>query len=227
MNIIDWPGTLVPVHTATPWLEKQIASSGATLTGQERVVVTDAGRWRYAMSVPIRKPQQVLAFRALMALTQGKAGLIRVPFCDCRQDVSAGLPLPKAAPNGVAHSDGAPHADGTGYEQVAITAMVATSAATGATSVQLTLPSYITLQPGQMFSDGDRAYVVQSVAPVTGSTYTVRFLPRLRAPLAAMSFVDLDRLSCVMRLTSEDALRADLQLHRFADLEFDFTEAIL
>ena len=186
MIIIDWPSVLRPTQATAPWLEANVASAGQSLTGQERFLVTDAGRWRHAISVPVRRREHVLAWRGLMAMTEGRAHVIRLPICDglydplavsgLRHQVVRGIP-----DSGIPHDDGAPHSDGAGYGTALVHGVVTMTTAQGATSITVVMPLGLMPEPGQCFSDGDRMYRIKGTVLVSGDTWRLTFLPRLRA----------------------------------------------
>lgn len=225
--IIDWPlAALRPQNALVPYLEQNIASSGSTLTGQERLVASDAGRWRYGFSVPVRNRHQAVAWRALVSLAEGRGNLIRVPVCGGGSSAH-GLDMPLAShPSGVRYSNGTRHQGGQGFAQSGLTATVAALAPAGATSARLTLQRPAVLHAGFYFSDGDRLYAVKTATLVSGSTWDVTFLPRLRASLQPATEVGFDRLYCVMRIASEDMLRVERELLRFSQIDIEFIEAL-
>jgi len=232
-TIYDWPLVLGNHGHTLPYLEKQVASSGATLSGNERVIGTDAGRWRYTLQTRIWSKKfagdadRLLAWRGFMALVQGRLNLIRVPFFDSSDFIAAnGLPASLTAGQ-IPYSNGKLHSNGMGFAGPGVNGTASVTAA-GATTTQLTLPTGVVIQPGQWFSDGDRAYQIQSVALVSGTTYTVQFVPRLRAAFTAGQVVRFTKISCVMRLVDESIQRVPMTpASVLGQIDLDFTEALL
>ena len=230
--IIDWPANLKPNHALIPYIENNTTSSGSSVTGIERLVSTDAGRWRYGFRVPIKTQAEVLSWRALMALTETRANIIRVPIEDCRYDVASTSGIRAAVRSlipdaGIPHSDGALHSDGSGYSQSFVTGKCIALASQGSTAMTMTLPVGAVPQIGQMFSNGDNLYRVKSARLVSGATYTLKFEPRLRSVAATGSEFRFDDMSCLMRFSYDAVSRVEMQLLKFTDLELDFVEAVI
>lgn len=230
-TIIDWPSSLRPNNSVIPWIEGNVASAGASLTGQERVIQTDAGRWRYGFTVPIRTRNHALAWRALTGLTEGRAHLIRVPICDGLFDPAAVAGVRSALVrdyrNGLPHGDGALFDDGAGYAAALTTATAYGNAGAGATSITLDMPTGLRPDPGQFFSDGDRFYKIKTATLVSGTRYTLTFVPRLRAAITNGTELSFDRLSCLMRFSDDGVLRTDLASLRYGEIAVEFVEVLL
>lgn len=231
-TIFDWPARLKPNNATIPWLEGNVASAGPSLSGQERFIASDAGRWRYGFTVPLRKRDDVLAWRAITGLVEGRAYLIRVPICDGLFDPAAvaGIRsslLASIGSNGVPHSNGAYFSNGAGYAVSLSTATVAAFAGQGATSIRITMPTGLRPDPGQFFSDGDRIYKVKTATLVSGTTYTVTFTPRLRQAIQGGADISFDRLRCLMRIADDEAIRTELALLRYGEIAIDFVEALV
>lgn len=228
-TVIDWPAVLKPARITLPVLEKNIASAGVSLTGQERFIATDAGRWVYGISVPLRSRSAVMAWRGLLAQTEGRQFLIRVPFCDCQYDPAtlAGIRHTLAAGGTLTHSDDTTFSDGTGYAAALVTATVDEAAVEGATSISVTMPTGLVPESGHFFSDGDRAYQVKTATLTSGTSYDLTFRPRLRADIAEGAEVSFDRIHCLMRLADDVMQFTDLDLMRFGQLDLQFLEALL
>lgn len=231
MTIVTWPGNLRPSSALIPVLEKNVASSGMSLAGTERIVATDAGRWRFGMRLALRNRDQMLSWRAIVAIAEGPATAFRVPVCDGLYDPAAvaGIRshLVRSIPaNGITHSDGATFSDGTGYAMALSYATTVATAAAGATSIRLTMPTGFRPDPGQMFSNGDRMYQITSATLQSGTTYRVNFRPRLRKAIIGGSNVAFDKLSCLMRFASPDMLQVTAELLRHAEVSIEFIEAV-
>lgn len=226
-TIVDWPSTLKPQHNIIPYLEKHVASSGASLSGVERVLVTDAGRWRYGFSLPLRTRANVMAWKKFTVESEGRANIVRVPICDfgIQTDIGAGALTATVADNpSLTYSDLVYHSDGTGFTQAFSPPL---SGGQGSSTIKITLSSAVFVpQPGHFFSHLDRLYLIKTVTNVTGLNYQLTFLPRFRFPAAFGDTIKFSPLTCLMRLSDESFLRADRMLLRFGDVELDFTEAI-
>lgn len=227
-TIIDWPANLKPNSAMFPVLERNTASAGVSVTGQERLIATDAGRWRYGFRVPVRRRDEVLSWRALMAQAEGRTFMLRVPICDSLYDPAFAIrsAISRANASGVLHSDSAPFGDGAGYALSLVNAVVTATVASGATSITVTMPTGLTVQPGHFFSDGDRLYQVKTATLTTGTTYALTFRPRLRVEIPTGHEVSFDRLFCTMRFAGDDMLDVEQELRRFSELSLTFVEAL-
>ena len=228
MTVVNWPSSLRPNHSMIPMLERNTASAGVSISGQERLVATDAGRWRYGFRVPVRNRQQVLAWRALVAQAEGRSNLIRVPICDSQYDPARDVrsAIARTYPAGIPYSSGTFHSSGMGFAISLVNATVASFAGIGATSITLAMIGDYVPEPGHFFGDGDRLYQVKTATLTTGTTYALTFLPRLRDPMFANDAVRFDRLSCLMRFASDDMLEVEQELRRFSELNVQFVEAL-
>lgn len=228
-SIFDWPQELKNHGMNMPYLEGTAASAGVSLFGQSRKVAGDAGRWRYKLQTMIwrKRPgetaDKVLAFRALMAKTNGTLGAIRVPFFDASNVYTAnGNYAPAQQP----FSDGTLFTDGTGWVNSEVGFSALANAAQGATSLQGTWPNLLQPAAGQWFSDGNYAYQISGIFPLVGNGFRVSFVPRLRASITAGQILSLNKIYCIMQLQNEDAQHASMSLAQVAQIELDFAEFI-
>jgi len=229
MAVYDWPGNLPPSDTMVPILENYAASPGRSIGGQERMIVTDAGYWRYGFRVDLRTPMQILSWRGILALSEGRVNAIRVPICDGLFDPSAQAGIRssliramRAGSNG--YSDGSLHSDGSGFAMSITLGTVAATRGPGMTSIRVTMAAGLVPQPGHHFSDGDRLYRVKSATLVSGTTYDLGFLPRLRQTIAAGQEVKFDKLHCLMQIADDGFMRTDLRTLRYGEINIEFTE---
>ncbi len=208
----EWPELLRHHADSEPWLENQARSAGRTFTGQERIVGSDAGFWRYQITTMAWGPEQIVLWRHLMAQVEGRLGVIRMPIWDQRQDVVAlsGLESVRQAipAAGIPYEgvDGdALHAENVGFAADLSSSVVINAVAARATSLRTILPLGMTPYPGQHFSDRRRLYRIKSATLVSGTTYDLTFLPTLRDPIASGAEISFDQLFCLMRLADETA----------------------
>lgn len=230
MTVLDWPDILKPLSGSIPHLELLGATGGPSITGQTRYVKSPAERWRYRFRVKLWSRAEHITWRAIAAISDGPVNLIRVPFCDARYSLysSTGGPASSFLSGTALHSDDSPHGtDDTPYAQGGIDGALTVAAPIGATSLTVAIVVAVAPQPGQFFSDGDRAYMIKSATLVSGSTYTLTFGPRLRSAIPAGYLINFDRISCVMRLTSEDIFDVEKQAMKFSAVDLDFVEALL
>lgn len=75
--MLTWPSSLIP--STEKWaIQNTSRSGGVSIVGSEQIVASGAGRWTASLSIPIKKPDQVLAARALLAGLDGRAGSVLV-----------------------------------------------------------------------------------------------------------------------------------------------------
>ncbi len=229
MAIVDWPELLKPLSGSIPRLEMLGTTGGTSITGQTRYIKSPAERWRYRFRAKLWSRNEHLTWRAISAICDGPVGLVRVPFSDCHFSLysSTGGPSSSFITGSAPHSDDSPHDDLTPYAQGGIDGVMISEGAIGSTSLTVALSVAVAPQPGQYFSDGNRAYVIKSAALVSGSTYALTFGPRLRSRIPVGYIINFDRISCLMRLASEDMMDVEKQVMRYGVVELDFVEALL
>lgn len=202
-------------------------SGGLSITGYEQVTVSNAGRWRATVTVPLHREPMVLAYRAMIAQLQGRVGTILVPHFQAYKprDVNGRrLSSCRAA----SYDQGLYNWDLSGWGQDDFTHATVTSAAgAGATQISLTLTNGRGPQPGHYFGIGERLYLANAVWQETPESPTqVRFWPRLREAAPAGSRVILDRPVCRMRLADDASGEVTFDLARFGDATLSFVEAL-
>lgn len=233
-NIIDWPANLKIFGLNLPYLERNVSSAGISLSRQERVVAADTGIWRYKFRTMLWDRRgsidtdRYLSFRALMALSEGRLNVIRVPIYDPHNVWAQNSLIDSLGsyPNGISHSDGAFFSDGAGYEMPGLGAVLLSPAASGATSLLAVFDVGVTPQIGQFFSDGNNLYIVKKVSPQGSNSFRISFLPRLRTALSQAAGISFTKLFCSMRLVNEDAQHASMSANLVADIDLDFSEAL-
>lgn len=231
MAIVTWPYEMRP--SAESWrLENMARSGGVSITGQEQIVATAAGRWRASLTIPVR-PHQVMTVRSILTQLDGRAGQLvigpsetgRAPyatdFYGRRIDIRHVRPRP--------HLDGTPYAD-TASAEDAIVATLEDPAALGAAFVKLRLTQAGTLLPGHRFSIAGRLHEITYAAPpvvinATTRTVVVDIRPAIRVAAVATTRVLFVRPVATMRLAS-DEVALEMQLARLAaPLTLDLVEA--
>jgi hypothetical protein len=234
--IIEWPSILKNHQHILPKLDKNVSSSGVTLSGQENVVISDAGFWRYGFTTMIWNPRFALDANRLAAWIsfiddcEVRANRVRVPIYCVGYDIitTSGFEALRASSDasGVPHSDLTLHSDGTGYGQSLCSASVVQGATVGATSLRLTFPQGMVPSPSNPFSNGDSFYRIKRATKVSGTTYDVTFLPRLRTAVKAGQEFSFDQIYCLMRLTDEAMARVQQDPTMVSSINLEFTEAL-
>jgi hypothetical protein len=81
-----------------------------------------------------------------------------------------------------------------------------------------------TLQPGQVFSLGERLYQITDVIDLTGTLRQLSFMPPAREAVAADTELEFTNPVCRMRLASDDAMALDLDMNKRGFPSVDFVE---
>lgn len=220
-----WPETVLAPRAIDPDLDVRTLSGGPSLSGDEMIAATTAGRWRISYGgVPVMTLQQQKCWNAIAVLMEGRANSIAVPVANY---FTAPWPLQASGarkPRSLGlHSDGTPFSDESVYWQDLIVATIRAASA-GASSVVIDLVDGQALEPGHVFGVGeDRAYKIKTVSAV-GSVYTCTIAPTLRAAITAdtPARFDVPRVKC--RLASDDSMRLVRDLGRFGSADIEFIE---
>lgn len=201
---VTWPfSTFVP-RTPEVTLAGATMSGGRSLTGKLQEVSADSGFWRITLgNIPIRTNAQVLAWRALEGLIEGRLKTVLVPVYDSKRS-----PWPGGVPGAaiVASADGA--------------------IALGATSGAVDMTTGAAPQPGMFFSAGERLYRIKTVGSPTATSYPITFLPPAREAIADNDALEFKRPVCRCRLASDDAMNVALDLQRFCTISIPFEEDV-
>lgn len=237
MAATPWPTAILPPQSIGFSLKQRSTSGGPTVQGDEQVVVSGAERWRARLTFKIARYEQVLAYRGMMAASNGRAGTWLVPSCSGFQRLGPGVGgvFPAIGVPTIARSpfsDGSMFSDTGELETKMVMGAVVTDAAARARSITVAMndTSQAPLA-GQYFSLGERLYLIATSAPVADGVatgpYALTFAPGLRAAASAGDVVDFSRPVCRMRLASDDTGQLDLDLLRFGTPNLDFVEDAL
>lgn len=231
--MLPLPSNLVPT-SASYRLQNVSRGGGASLSGIEQVVASNAGVWAadlaFSLAGPraIEREQTALALRGFLAGAQGRAGEILVPVFDAYKPRDAHA----RRLNGVAavsFSDRTRLFEGGGFAQLDAThATLALAAVAGTIDLTIAITDGWGLRPGHFLGLADRLYIVRAAWRDTANgPQKVRVAPRLRAAAVLGTPVLLDRPVCRMRLL-DDGQGKDLafDLLRFGSTTLSFVEAI-
>lgn len=217
MTIFDWPMSLVPLNISIRPPRKTV---GLTTSLTQFTQASPAIRAPFGMTLEFDEliGSDVLAYRALLAMLEGRANAVRVPLFDMwlaasDAQISAGL---------VPHSDGTAFADSALYATNDIQGVLVTGVQ-GARYITADFGSYgEILEGGQYFGLGDQPYVCATVT-WEGSVAKIRCSPTLRQDYTAQPL----RLRPVMvgRLTGDDVGEHNLKQisHTAPTLDFEET----
>jgi hypothetical protein len=216
--MIVWPALLTP-RSIEFMFDSRSRSGGPTLTGVEQIVGSSGGLWRARLvSIPVVSDVKRKVWRALEAQIQGRTNEVLVPVFN--------IDNPGLVIGGITHSDGSTFSDDTGYSQSEVTAEFSSAAALRATEITLTVTNG-TIEPGHYFSVGlGRLYTVAALVSEAGSNVTVNIWPPLREAALQGAPAEFCNPTCRMRLASDDGMKAEFELGRFASPSVDFVEAL-
>jgi hypothetical protein len=218
---ILWPvNRLRPQNIAFDIASRNLAAP-PSVSGATQVVSSDAGIWRATFgSVIVKSRNEVLAWRAIDVLLEGRLGAILLPMCagyQPRPDDAAELGLYDSIP----HSDDAFFSDDSGYQGRVINVHAAAPAAARAVSMSVTVVVAGTIEPGQHFSIGERLYRIRSFNSDTG---TMTFRPPLREAVTTGTALNFDSPVGKFRLATDDGMNLELALRRFGSPSVSFVE---
>lgn len=219
---IRWPISRLRARDVAFDIAPRSLAGPSSVSGYTQIVSSDAGIWKATFgNIIIKSRAEVLAFRALANLLEGRLGTILVPLCRAYQPVPADS---DALYEDVPHSDDALFDDDSGYVGTVIDVVAADPAAVRAVSMTVTVNYAGDIEPGQHFSLGNgRLYRVRTFDADTGA---MTFRPPLREAVAAGDALNFDDPVCLMRLASDDAMNLELSLRRFGSPSVSFIEAL-
>ncbi len=217
MSIFNWPPTLVPRHiTIRP--PRKTAGLTTSLTEFTQAVPVIRPPFDMTMEFDALTGSEILAWRAIMALAEGRTNPLRVPIFDMwfaatNAQIGAGS---------VPHSDGAYFSDSAGYLTNDLVGVLVTGEQ-GQRHITADFGSYgQVLEAGLYFGLGDHPYIATGVT-WAGSVATIRTSPTLRD-----DYVDQPlrlRPVIVARLKDDDAGDLRLQNMRYSTPTLELVEA--
>jgi len=197
-------------------------------SGAADVISGDAGFWRASYgSVVVTTRDRVLTWRAISAKLRGRLYPILVPFCGMYQPYpldALGKPIFTST---VPHSDGSYFSDGSGYLSGMIRATLDTALPVHAISGNVTVDVAGTIQPGHVFSFGERMYEILDAEYLDETHITLTWQPPLREAVAAASELNFDRPVCRMRLVSDSEMQLQLDMNKRGFPTVNFVEDLV
>ena len=220
MSTFDWPATLVPRHIQ---ILPPRATQGLTTSLTQFTQAQAAIRPPFLVSMEFDElfGDDVLAWRAFMALLEGRANLARIPLFDLwfrakDADIVAGRVL---------HGDGSGFSDAASYLTADLSGVTVTGVQ-GQRNIVVDFGVYgRLLKAGHYFGIGDQPYIASGIT-WAGTVATIRCSPTLRIAYTAEPL----RLKPVMvgRMTGDDggALKLSNLRHGAPQVVFqeDFTK---
>lgn len=221
---IVWPIKILPPQVPRPHFMSHMNVSGpVSQDSLSDIISGDAGFWRASYgSIVVTTDQRVKVWNAIRALLKGRLNPILVPYCRRYQPIIKGVggdPVP--------YSDGAFFSDGSGFVSAATQVVLTADLAKRAVSATVNVILAETIEPGQVFSLGERLYEIDGVTDVSGTTKTITFFPPARELVVAGTELNFTNPVCRMRLATDDAMQIDLDSGRRGFPSLDFVEDLL
>lgn len=213
---ILWPRKLLPPQNPMFHVSPMNVSGPLSQDGQGDVIAGDAGFWKVTFgSVVVTTTDRVKTWRAIAAMLQGRLEPILVPYCGAYQ--------PRlTAPVDVPHSDGTPFSDGTKYEGMSTAVYLVGDLVRGVTNCVVNVVAAGEIQPGHVFSFGERMYEIRRIVD-----NTFYFNPPLRDPVSSGTQLNFDNPVCRMRLASDNEMQLQLEGNRRSFPNVNFVEDLL
>lgn len=211
---IRWPEKVLRVPNFAIDLVARSLSGPSSVNGSSQVVASDAGIWKATLGgVIVKSRHEVLCFRAIAAILDGRVNPILIPLCRAYQPTPADY-ADLATP--VPHDDASLHDDDTGYVGSATVVSLANDAAARAVTADITITHAGTVEPGQHFSIGERLYRIRTISYSSPTAATITFRPPLRAAAPAGQELNFDDPAARMRLATDGEMDLYLEGRRFA-----------
>jgi len=223
MSIIVWPVQLIPVQDVMFAPQNVSRGGGTTLSGFEQVAASNAGRWRASLTCTIHRPAQRLALSAMMAQSEGRANLWRVPVSDTYL-----LPTtlrPVARPPVTPFDAGERFEDGSSFTASEVTGTLDVAIDRGATELLVNQEADYAPHGGLYFNIGNRLHSAIEVTEESTDLYRVKFWPPAREDATEATIIDWQRPNCLMRLASDESGAGAYRSLRFKTITLDFVEA--
>lgn len=203
-DYFEWPSILVPrdINLMPP---RDTQSLSTSLTNFEQIVPVIRPPWRVTLQFPtLAGEDQILAYRATLALFEGRANFTRLPLFDFYA-AGANLNLNSYVP----HSDDTPFSDGTLYAIEDLQG-VTISVAQGARSIEIDFGNYgHCIKAGQYFGIDNNFYMARRIW-WNGNVATIDTTPTMRKTYVQGRVRLKPYLIC--RLTDDDVGEHSLNL---------------
>jgi len=220
---IRWPEDVLRPQNVSFNIAPRSLAGPTSVSGVTQIVASDAGLWKITFgSIIVKDRAAVITHRAISTLLEGRLQPILVPFCRAYQPASA-VGTADGLYDEVPHSDDAFFDDDTGYvggSTEVVSAAMDARAVSGAVTIAYGGP----IEPGQVFSIGERAYRLRTVVYTGTNTANITFRPPLREAAPYGTFLNFDDPIVRCRLASDDSMDLELALRRFATPTVQFVE---
>lgn len=229
--LLAWPSVLVP--SSERWNVNTGASRGGGrgLTNVEQAVALPSGFATASLTIPCMTRAANLAIRALLAGLDGRAGSVLVgPNETSRAPWNVDFVGGKITYGRAAHRPNVYMGDSSPILNFSLGG----DAKMNATGITILRARGGVLEPGMVFSIGDRLHVIVDLQGETGTpgqqgspgtTMTAAIRPWLRADHGAGTPIEFGRPLGTMRLATDDTGALELQLARLGTVTLDLVEA--
>ncbi|MBM3552161.1 MAG: hypothetical protein FJX45_10415 [Alphaproteobacteria bacterium] len=215
--IAVWPIKTIPVRHITPVKGRPVTRGPQPIAGRPQTVVSSAGGWRLVYTGCLARKSNILAFRALLALIEGRAEPIYVgPY-----DYANGPVRRAGATSPIYHTFTNGKIFSSGYRFVSSLSdcTLAAGAAKGATEIVITNSQQAPLQAGDYIELSGRLHVIESLI-----VDLARIWPPLRAAHAAGTKIEIDDPRMLAYLEEKEA-GLQMQFGRWGEIDLSFEEA--
>ncbi|MCV9965451.1 hypothetical protein OIU34_26590 [Pararhizobium sp. BT-229] len=187
-------------------------------------IQSDGPFWRVTYgNVVVNKDIKVRVFRALAAVLDGMSTPILMPYCRKFQPIPEGAVLKGTVP----HADGTTFSDGTGYKRSGTDVRLRGDLARRTSTATVDIFAAGTLEPGQVFSFGERLYELRKVDYVTLTRAAIKFRPPLREAVNDGESLNFDSAVCRCRLLTDTQMDLKLTLNKTAMPTVELVEDLI
>lgn len=228
-----WPEWILRPASVTPlFAMAQTSSGGASPTGSEQIVGNSPGRNQIVMSgIAITTAEQERVWRAIALNLNGRAGVIMVPAFGRRTAPWPTIALANQfSPMKVPLTDTVLFSNGAGLYRRTIIAKAFSTIAAGAVTLDIKMTQGSSLQAGNIFQAGEYAYAIKQIVSQTidagDPVFTIKLGLPARTAITMNDDLDFDNPRFRARLDSDDAMRLDMNMMRFASPAVTFVEDV-
>lgn len=225
---IRWPRKILPPQQPMFHIAPMNISGPVSGSGAADVISGDAGFWRASYgSVVVTTRDRILTWNAIDAMLEGRLFPILVPYCAKYQPFPVDAFGKEIRPSIVFHSDGASFSDGTGYLSGVITSRLVGALPVRAVGGNITIVAAGVLQPGHVFSFGERMYKIKKVTYTGETTAAITWQPPLRDAVPDGAELNFDDPVCRMRLASDNEMQLQLDMNTRSFPTVNFVEDLV
>jgi len=232
---LPWSPLLVPSSEAWNPNRDSSRSGGVSFLNQEQIVEAPFGYTAARLTIPCKRPAEILAMRAALALGRGQVWIIG-PIEGLRAPLFVDPLTGGTITRFIGERDAARDPAWSTNQDTSATLdfRLARAAAMNATTIAVQRVHGGLLSPGMFFSIRNRLHVITALTtadPTDAGGYAapgelgVQFRPWLRDDYPTGTPIEFERPNALMRLANKDIGALELQLSRFANVSLDFVHA--